>query len=168
MNHIFAVLLDILKMSGAADLELDVAMQWDNRYMKPYPFTFFSHTLQLCTNHFSSSEPNNVETGYHKTYLNNLIWLSYFRLMFFHFSNFTDFTVILMLGRLYILCYICENLCSEQFTVFLFLFLCFFPNISHIHRLRWFSKPGLWIVLLLVFVRRQTTFLVNETRNGLR
>lgn len=99
--------------------------------MKPYPFTFFSHTLQLCTNHFSSSEPNNVETGYHKTYLNNLIWLSYFRLIFFHFSNFTDFTVILMLGRLYILCYICENLCSEQFTVFLFLFLFFSQYLTY-------------------------------------
>lgn len=44
-SYIFSVLLDILKVSGATDLELDVAMQLYNRYMKPYPFTFFSHTL---------------------------------------------------------------------------------------------------------------------------
>lgn len=74
--------------------------------------------------------------------------------------NFTDLTVILMLASYPMLTY--ENLCSEQFSVFL---ICC-P--TDIHWLSWFLKPALWNFLLLLFLLYQTTSLVKETRNRVR
>lgn len=75
--------------------------------------------------------------------------------------NFTDFlTVILMLASYPVLTY--ENLCSEQFSVF----LKYRP--TDIHWFSWVLKPALWTFLLLLFLLYQITSLIKETRNTVR
>lgn len=93
-------------------------MWWNNRTSKPSPFVYLYllYSCQLNIFRLASSIIQGMDTI-------NLTWVVWIGSPFLGwcFSCFKFhwlFTSSIDVGRLYILCYTCENLCSEQFSVF--------------------------------------------------